>query len=119
VIQVAAGASGAGQFFQATVDAANTADRAVVPGLQAFVRVGVNHNSPVVVSKLAVLDIDTSPTVYVVDGSVVHARTVHLGISDGTYVEVISGLAAGELCVIVGNQLLTDGSKVRVTQTVG
>ncbi|TMD02253.1 MAG: efflux RND transporter periplasmic adaptor subunit [Chloroflexi bacterium] len=119
VVQVAAGASGAGQFFQATVDAANTADHAVVPGLQAFVRVGVDHNSPVVVSKLAVLDTDSAPTVYVVDGSVVHSRTVELGISDGTYVEIVKGLSPGELCVIVGNQLLTDGTKVRVTQTVG
>ena len=119
VVQIAAGASGAGQFFQATVDAANTADHAVVPGLEAFVRVGVNHNSPVAVSKLAVLDLDRNPTVYVVNGSVVHARSVQLGISDGTYVEVMSGLAAGDLCVIVGNQLLTDGSRVRVTQTVG
>jgi RND family efflux transporter MFP subunit len=117
VIQVAAGASGAGQFFQATVDAANTAARAVLPGLQAYVRVTVSHNSPVVVSKLAVLDVDNDPTVYVVDGSVVHARHVQLGVSDGTYIEILGGLQPGDLCVIVGNQLLSDGSPVRVTQT--
>jgi multidrug efflux pump subunit AcrA (membrane-fusion protein) len=119
VIQIAAGASGAGQFFQATVDAANTADHAVVPGLQAYIRVSVGRSSSVVVSKLAVLDVDHDPTVYVLDGSVVHSRNVQLGISDGTYVEVVSGLKPGDLCVIVGNQLLNDGAKVRVTQTVG
>jgi len=118
VIEIAAGASGAGQFFQATVDAPNTADHAVLPGLQAYVRVSVDHNSPVVVSKLAVLNIDNDPTVYVVDGSVVHSRNVQLGVSDGTYIEILGGLKPGDLCVIVGSQLLNDGSKVRVTQTV-
>jgi RND family efflux transporter MFP subunit len=119
IVQIAAGASGAGQFFQATVDAPNTADHAVVPGLQSYVRITVQHQSPTVVSKLAVVDIDHDPTVWVVDGSVVHSRNVQLGVSDGTYVEIVSGLHPGDLCVIVGSQLLTDGSRVRVTQTNG
>ena len=90
-----------------------------MPGQEAYVRVAVDHgSSPVVVSKLAVLDIDSDPTVWVVDGSVAHPRTVQLGLSDGSYVEILSGVAPGDLCVIVGSQLLDDGSRVRVTQTV-
>lgn len=119
VVQVSAGATGVGQDFQATVDAANTADHSVLPGLQAFVRVTVGRDSPVVVSKLAVLGIDNDPTVYVVDGGVVHPRSVRVGLSDGAYVEIVSGVSAGDLCVIVGSQLLSDGSQVRVTQTTG
>jgi RND family efflux transporter MFP subunit len=119
VIEIAAGASGAGQVFQATVDAANTADHSVLPGLQAYVRVTVDRSSPVVVSRLAVLGLDHDPTVYVVDGQVVHPRNVELGVSDGAYVEILNGLKPGDLCVIVGSQLLNDGSQVRVTRTTG
>jgi RND family efflux transporter MFP subunit len=119
VVQIAAGASGAGQVFQATVDAPNTADRSVLPGLQAYVRVSVSRSSPVVVSTLAVLQVDSSPTVWVVDGPVVHARSVQVGISDGSYIEILNGLKPGDLCVIVGSQLLNDGSAVRVTRTTG
>jgi membrane fusion protein (multidrug efflux system) len=119
VIEIAAGASGAGQVFQATVDAANTADHSVLPGLQAYVRVTVDRSSPVVVSRLAVLSLDRDPTVYVVEGQVVHPRNVELGVSDGSYVEILNGLRPGDLCVIVGSQLLNDGSPVRVTRTTG
>jgi multidrug efflux pump subunit AcrA (membrane-fusion protein) len=55
----------------------------------------------------------------VVDGPVVHARSVQVGISDGSYIEILSGLKPGDLCVIVGSQLLNDGSAVRVTRTTG
>ncbi|MGH7748343.1 MAG: efflux RND transporter periplasmic adaptor subunit, partial [Candidatus Dormibacteria bacterium] len=116
VVQIAAGASGAGQVFQATVDAANTIDHSVLPGLQAYVRVTVDHDSPVVVAKLAVLDLATAPTVYVVQGQVVHPRSVQVGISDDGYVEILNGLRPGDLCVIVGSQLLSDGSQVRITR---
>ncbi len=119
VVQIAAGASGAGQMFQATVDAPNTADRAVLPGLQAYVRVSVSRLSPVVVSRLAVQQLDSSPTVWVVEGRVAHPRSVQVGISDGGYVEILDGLKPGDLCVIVGSQLLNDGSQVRVTRTTG
>ncbi len=119
VVQIAAGASGSGQVFQATIDAANTASRAVLPGLQAYVRVSISHAGAVVVPALAVLDLDRDPTVYVVDGGVVHPRNVTLGISDGGFVEILNGVRSGELCVIVGSQLLNDGSQVRVTRTTG
>jgi RND family efflux transporter MFP subunit len=117
VVQIAAAASGLGQSVQVTVDAANTPDRSVIPGEAAFVRITVTHHSPVVISKLAVLTPDLSPTVWVVDGDTVHPHQVQVGISDGTDVEVLQGLKAGDVCVIVGNQMLADGSRVRVTGT--
>jgi multidrug efflux pump subunit AcrA (membrane-fusion protein) len=66
-----------------------------------------------------VLGLERDPTVYVVDGQVVHSRNVELGVSDGAYVEILNGLKPGDLCVIVGSQLLNDGSQVRVTRTTG
>jgi RND family efflux transporter MFP subunit len=117
VVQIAASASGQGQFIQTTVDAANTADKAVIPGETAYVRISVEHHSPVVVSKLAVLNVDQAPTVWVVDGETVHPRRVQVGISDGIHIEVLQGLQPGDLCVVVGNQPLADGTRVRITRT--
>jgi RND family efflux transporter MFP subunit len=119
VVQIAAAASGLGQNIEVTVDAANTPTRAVIPGEAAYVRITVTHQSPVAVSKLAVLTPNLSPTVWVVDGETVHPHQVQLGISDGTDVEVLKGLQPGALCVIVGNQMLSDGSQVRVTSIQG
>jgi RND family efflux transporter MFP subunit len=119
VVQVAAAASNNGQVFQTVIDAPNTADRRVLPGLQAYVQVTVDHPGSVVISKLAVLNVDQDPTVYVVEGQVVHRQHVEIGISDGTYVEVLQGLKAGDLCVVVGNQALDDGTPIRITQTEG
>jgi RND family efflux transporter MFP subunit len=118
VVQVAASASANGQSFQATIDAPNTADQRVLPGLQAYVQVAVNHPASVVVARTAVLNIDQDPTVDVVQGQVVHRQHVEIGVSDGTYVEVLQGLQAGQLCV-VGSQSLDDGTPIRITQTEG
>jgi RND family efflux transporter MFP subunit len=118
VVQIAAGASGLGQYIEVGVDAANTANQAVIPGESAYVRISVQHTSPVVVSKLAVLNAGADPTVWVVDGDTVHPHHVQVGLSDGTYVEVLQGLQQGDICVIVGAQPLADGSRVRITQTV-
>lgn len=119
VVEIAAGASGSGSFFQATVEAPNTVNESVLPGLQSYVRVTVDRASPVAVSKLAVLNPDSAPTVFVVSGDTVQAHSVRLGVSDGTYDQILGGINAGDTVVVVGSQLLADGSKVRVTSTAG
>jgi RND family efflux transporter MFP subunit len=118
VVLVGASASGNGQSFQATIDAPNTADRRVLPGLQAYVQVTVNHPASVVVARTAVFNIDQDPTVDVVQGQVAHPQHVEIGVSDANYVEVLQGLRAGQLCV-VGSQPLEDGTPIRITQTEG
>lgn len=117
VVQVAATADG--QTFKVVIDAANTPDKRVIPGLQAYVTLTVDHSSPVVISRTAVLNIDQDPTVYVVEGQVVHRQHVEIGVSDGTYVEVLQGLRAGDLVAILGSQSYQDGDAVRITQTQG
>ena len=64
----------------------------------------MDHSSPVVIARTAVLNVDQDPTVYVVEGQAVHRQHVEIGVSDGTYVEVLQGLKPGDLCVVVGNQ---------------
>ena len=116
VIQKAASADPNGQTFQVTIDATNTADKRVIPGLQAYVRLTVNHQSPIVISRNAVLNVDQDPTVYVVEGQVVHRQHVEIGVSDGQYVEVLQGLPAGSLCVVNPNNL-GDGDPVIIDST--
>jgi membrane fusion protein (multidrug efflux system) len=119
VVQIAAAASGLGQSIQVTVDAVNTPSRAVIPGEAAYVRITVTHQSAVAVPEIAVLTPSLSPTVWVVDGETVHPHHVQVGVSDGTYDEIVQGLQPGDLCVVVGNQMLSDGNRVRVTSIQG
>jgi len=118
VTSVSPSASSNGVSFQVTVSAPNTPDKAVRPNLQSYVRVSVTHQASVAVSKLAVLNIDFNPTVFVVNGGTARMRQVRVGISDQDRVEILDGLQAGDLCVVVGNQSLQDGSQVRVVRTI-
>lgn len=58
--------------------------------------------------------VDSSNTVYVVEGDTARAVTVETGLSDDDNIEIISGLNAGDVVVTAGAYLLEDGSKVRV-----
>jgi RND family efflux transporter MFP subunit len=118
VIQTASSADTiTGQTFQVTIDAPNTPDKRVIPGLQAYCTLTVAHSSPVVISRSAVTDIDQDPSVFVVEGQVVHRVHIETGISDKYYVEVLGGLKAGQLVVEPGNQTYNDGDAVRIVQT--
>ncbi|MBS2028627.1 MAG: efflux RND transporter periplasmic adaptor subunit [Deltaproteobacteria bacterium] len=52
--------------------------------------------------------------VYVVDGDTVHRRRVTVGVDNGDWLEVTSGLKAGEQVVVAGLESLSEGAKVRV-----
>lgn len=73
-------------------------------------------NNAIVVSKEAVL---TSPAgqkmVMVVDSNAIaHQRDIQTGITDGTNVQVVSGLKAGETVVTTGAYAMADGTKVKI-----
>lgn len=119
VIQTAASADvNTGQTFQVLIDAPNTPDKRVIPGLQAYCTLTVAHASPVVIARSAVTNIDQDPSVFVVDGQVVHRVHIETGISDGTYVEVLGGLQPGQLVVEPGSQTYNDGDAVRIVSTL-
>lgn len=52
--------------------------------------------------------------VFVVSGDRAVERSVRLGLGNGTSCEVLEGLAPGETVVIVGQNLLRDGTRVKV-----
>jgi hypothetical protein len=57
--------------------------------------------------------------VFVVEGDVARKRLVVLGLVGPTHYEVLEGLAADDQVVVVGQSLLHDGSKLRITRTEG
>ncbi len=105
--------------FLATVEVANTPNGLVIPNLQAFVRLSVSRAAAVVVPRAAVIDLDTDPTVEVVEGQVARGVHVEIGAADTGYVEVLRGLAAGALCMLPGRRAVDDGTPVRITTTRG
>jgi RND family efflux transporter MFP subunit len=112
-------ASNNGLTFQVVVDATNTPDKRVRPGLQSYARVTVTHIAKLVVNKLGVLNIDQDPSVFVIDGQTAHRHKVQVGLGDETHYEILSGLSAGDRVVIVGAQALDDGTPVRITKDEG
>lgn len=70
-------------------------------------------NTPAVI-KEAIMGRDSNTYVFVIDGHKARLQQVSLGIREGSYYEVKSGLNEGDLVVIMGQQRLFDGSLVDV-----
>ncbi|MFZ1948079.1 MAG: efflux RND transporter periplasmic adaptor subunit [bacterium] len=97
-------------------------DASLAPGM--FVRVEVVpeiHKDVVLLPSeattsevLAGMGADVETAVFVVRGDHVEERTVRLGLTNGTHYEVLEGVAAGDTVVVLGQNLLRDGSKISV-----
>jgi multidrug efflux system membrane fusion protein len=77
---------------------------------------GAERLSPVV-PRLAARATDHGYVTYVVEGDVAREKVVTLGMNtkDG-WVEIRSGITAGDLLVVRGAEALSDGAKVRATR---
>ena len=53
-------------------------------------------------------------TVYVADGGAANRREVTLGFREGDFVEILAGLAEGDLVVVVGQDGLSDGTPIQL-----
>lgn len=86
------------------------------PGMYAEITVPVESITDVVaVPSSAIIKRDHGEFAFVVVDNVAYERAVTTGLTDGDYVEIRSGLEAGEYVVVVGNHYLTDGTRVTVT----
>lgn len=116
---VSPGSVNSGTGFQLTVDLPNTADQRVHPGYQAYVQLPYQSQVGAVVRRMAVLNIDLAPTMFVVKGDMVQLRHVQVGAEDGSDVQITSGIQPGEEYVLGGNQNLANGDRVRITGVLG
>ena len=64
----------------------------------------------------AVANEDGRTFVYVVRGGQAESRTITLGMEQGDSVEVVDGLASGEMVVVAGHSGLSDGSPVKIAE---
>jgi len=90
-------------------------DGSLRPGM--FARVGIvfdRRQEAVQVPRSALLDDEGPPTVFVVEGGKAVERTLELGLSNGSFVEVLSGIGREDQVVTVGQGALKDGTEVRV-----
>jgi membrane fusion protein (multidrug efflux system) len=55
--------------------------------------------------------------IFVVEGDVARERGVVLGLSGPTHYEVLDGLTPGERVVVMGQNLLRDGTKIRILES--
>ncbi|HWR39412.1 MAG TPA: efflux RND transporter periplasmic adaptor subunit [Patescibacteria group bacterium] len=90
----------------------------LLSGLTAKVMVnGRVHPNALVVPESALVLFEDQRTVYVLNGDQVTQRKLKLGYVGDGYAEVLSGLNAGDLVVVAGQNTVRDGSKVKVTAT--
>ncbi len=83
------------------------------PGM--FVKVNVvtsERPGVLTVPRRAVVEVEGRPRVFVVSGETVQRRDVELGITEGSLVEVKSGVEDGEQVVVLGQDGLKDGTLV-------
>lgn len=87
------------------------------PGMFARVKLVLEEKQNVrLVAREALVGKAPQISVYVVNGNVAHQRAVTPGIREAGRVEIVSGLEAGELVVVMGQQRLRDGAAVVVEE---
>ena len=62
--------------------------------------------APLVIERRALQSLDNSQVVFIQEGNAFEARPVELGLTDGEFVEVLSGLSAGESYVVDNSYLI-------------
>ena len=90
------------------------------PGMTAEVRIYISapRRSPAVPERAVGRERGVD-FVWVVEGGVVRRRAVALGVKEGRWVEVLSGLRAGELVAVRGVEGLEEGQRVEVVVREG
>lgn len=105
--------------FKVTLELRDPANR-LKPGM--FARIDIVHErraDVVRIPRAALLEDDGNRRVFVVRGNKAVSVPVVLGLTNGPLVEVVSGVAAGDAVVVVGQGTLKEGSPVRVVPTAG
>jgi RND family efflux transporter MFP subunit len=87
----------------------------VRPGMFSRVKIIYDiHAGTTLAPKEAIIDEDRESTVFVVQDSTAYKRSVVLGYSNTTYVEILEGLMPGDTIVTTGKSSLKDSTKVEI-----
>ena len=89
------------------------ADGRIRPGMIAKIRIPLEtRQDALLIPESAAFSANGSDSAYTVENGRAHLRRITLGESDGSSVEVLSGLSAGESVVTEGQEFLSDGDQV-------
>ncbi len=104
------------QLYPVKIYLANP-DGNIRPGMNGEARLSVDRiDSAIVVKSAAVLDRNGSKVVYVLQEDKAVERVVETGLDTGDFVEIKSGLEAGEEIIIKGQHYVEDGQTVKVVR---
>ncbi len=102
--------------FKVTVEVRDKTRR-LKPGMFARVQVVYDtHENALMVPKSAILSEDTETRAFVIADGTVNKRSVSIGYTNSTHVEVVSGLSLDDIIVTTGLNSLKDGSKIKVIE---
>jgi RND family efflux transporter MFP subunit len=116
VTQISRSADIQSRTFEVRATFTNTKDKWFKPGM--FCRVNVNlktKKESLTVPVVSLVKNNNSSGVFVVNDGKAVFQNIKEGMSDGKYVEVVSGLNAGDVVVTVGMNKLKNGTVVIVT----
>src|SRR5690606_13997430 len=95
------------------------AQREVRPGFLAWVRFDLQARSGVMVPTGAIVGAAGAESLFVIEGGRAFRRGVRTGLTSEGSIEIVEGLAPGEIVVVVGNNGLRDGAEVRIMSGPG
>lgn len=91
-------------------------DNKLKPGLSMTVKLLGQERPALIVDDTAIVSIEDRQYAFVVVGDVVKQTRIEIGVRYDDYVEVVSGLSAGQRVVVKGLQGLSDGMAIRAQE---
>lgn len=92
-------------------------DFKIKPGMFAKVKFDIDYKDKVIrVPGESVITIGSSNYVFIVNGDKAMQKSVEIGVDSGDFVEILSGVNAGDLLVIKGQQYIKDDTNIRVVR---
>jgi len=114
VTEVSRSADLVNRLFKVEV-AVKNADGAIRPGMFARAQITVaDLKSVLTIPKEAVFSVEGTHKAYLLKGGRASERTISIGESTREWIQVLSGLADGDTVIVLGRNLIEDGSLVKV-----
>jgi membrane fusion protein (multidrug efflux system) len=118
VVQLGVEADAASRSFPVEIRVDNAQGR-MRPGMLARVTVSLDAlEQQILVPRYAILEKEDGRFAYVAHNGEAQLRRLEVGKNAGEWVQVVSGLAAGDRLVVTGHQRLGEGQPVRVTRQI-
>lgn len=116
IVRLETSADPLSRTFRMEIELPNPAEK-LRPGLIAQVKVSDGNKEPVIAIPLdAVTGFGASPTVFVVKDAMAERRIIKTGKLMEERVEILEGLAPGDLVVVAGQEYLSHGDRVLIAQ---